>query len=401
MHHDDKLVTNKKLLEGIVTEVARDPPLSSPACDRLLTGTILETAISNDVFYPAYKWLSSSGGPDSFLNKASAQKYEQLFYQNLVGQTIQQSQAALLLSSFEENGLEVMPLKGLLLSTQYYRDPLMRYSRDWDFLFGSKADRFMAEQALVKAGYRVSESRRIQTLFTRHISRFSVHCETHSVPVSLTYSFGYPPWYDLWSWSRSGQIMGSTARLMRPEDALLVLCTHVLANGTLSMRDLMDFMVILRKFNSSSWSHLKKLSEAQIWRYIIAVPLVLFSTISEILLSQELVQHETIQSFATHTTIRIGESRKLVGFLLKEHGTPIDLRHVMRYFGYSATPLFAVSLVWNQGRKLSFPARIKKVFLEGCQSLVLAKSEPSQRYAKNYFQSYLSTYLSYFGRRRT
>ena len=350
MHHDDKLIANKQLVEAIDTELARDPRLPSSAPDKSLTVAILETAIANDVFYPAYKWLSNDGGSDSFPDKMSAQKYEQFFYQYLVSQTIQQSQAALLLSSFEEEGLEVMPLKGLLLSTQYYKDPLMRYSRDWDFLFESKTDRFFAEQALVKAGYHVSESRPLQTLFTRRISRFSAHCETHSVPISLTYSFEYPPWYDLWSRSWSGQVMGSPARLMRPEDAFLVLCAHVLTNGILSMRDLMDFMVILGRLNSLSWSHLKRLSEAPIWRYIIAVPLVLFSTIAEILLSRELVPREIIQSFATHTTIRIEESRKLVCFLLREYGTPIDLRHVMRYFGYSGTPLLAVYLVWNEGR---------------------------------------------------
>jgi hypothetical protein len=401
MHHDDKLIANKQLVEAIDTELARDPRLPSSAPDKSLTVAILETAIANDVFYPAYKWLSNDGGPDSFPDNMSAQKYEQLFYQYLVSQTIQQSEAALLLSSFEEKGLEVMPLKGLFLSTQYYKDPLMRYSRDWDFLFESETDRFFAEQALVKAGYHVSESRPLQTLFTRHISRFSAHCETHSIPISLTYSFEYPPWYDLWPGSRSGQVMGYPARLMRPEDAFLVLCAHVLTNGILSMRDLMDFMVIMGRFNSLSWSQLKQLSEAPIWRYIIAVPLALFSTIAQIFLSRELVPREIIQFFAAHTTIRIEESRKLVCFLLREYGTPIDLRHVMRYFGYSETPLLAVYLVWNEGRELTFFARIKKVFLEGCQSLALARSESSQGYAKNCIQSYLSTYVLYFGRHRT
>jgi hypothetical protein len=401
MHHDDKLVANRQLIEAIVTELARDPQLPSPARDKSLNVAMLETAIANDVFYPAYKWLISDGSSDSFPDKMSGQKYEQLFYQYLVGQTIQRSQAALLLSSFEQKGLEVMPLKGLLLSTQYYKDPLMRYSRDWDFLFKSKTDRFLAEQALVEAGYSVSESRPVQTLFTRRISRFSVHCETHNAPVSLTYSFEYPPWYDLWPGSLSGQVMDSHARLMRPEDAFLVLCAHVLTNGMLSMRDLMDFMMILRKFNSLSWSHLKQLSKAPIWRYIIAIPLVLFSTIAEILLSTEPVARDMVQFFATDTTVRIGESRKLASFLLREDGMPIDLRYVMRYFGYSGTPLLAVYLVWNQGSKLSFFARIKKVFLEGYQSLALARSEPSQEYAKNCIQSYLSTYALYFGRHRT
>ncbi len=400
MYHGDKLIANKELTEAVVMELTREQFPSFPR-NRSVTVRMLESAISNDVFYPAYKWLSNNVRSNSVLPKTLARKYERLFYQYVVGQTIQRSQAAELLRAFEERELEVMPIKGLFLSTQYYEDPLMRYSRDWDFLFKSKTDKFHAEKLIVKAGYRVSESRPLQTLFTRRISRFSAHCETHSVPISLTYSFGYPSWYDLWSKSRSGQVMASPIQLMRPEDALSVLCAHVITNGTLSLRDLMDFMMILERFNSLSWSHLKRLSITPIWRYIIAVPLVLFFTIGEILLSRQLVPREIVQYFATYTTIQIGESRKLVSFLLREHGMPVDLRHVMRYFGYSGTPLFATCLLWNEGHELSFFVRIKKVFLEGCQSLTLARSESTQRYAKNYIPSYLSTYILYFGRHRT
>jgi hypothetical protein len=353
---------------------------------------MLETAITNDVFYPIYNWLKH----EFLRDKASKGKYERLFYQYVTGQSIQQAEAANLLRIFNEKGLEVMPLKGLFLSTQYYSDPLMRYSRDWDFLFKSKTDRFFAEQALVKEGYHVSVALPLQTLFTKRISLFSAHCETHIVPISLTPSFGYPPWYDLWSKSRSAQLMGSPAHLMQPEDAFVILCAHALTKGMLSMRDLMDFIVILREFDSSSWNNLKRLSKAPIWRYIIAVPLVIFSTIGENLLSRELAPNEMIHFFATDTTVRIGDSRKLVSFLLREHGMPIDLRYVMRYFGYSGTPLFEAYLLWNEGREASF---LKKLFLEGCQSLALARSEPNQGYAKNCVQSYLSAYLLRYFRR--
>jgi hypothetical protein len=162
----------------------------------------------------------------------------------------------------------------------------------------------------------------------------------------------------------------------------------------------MDFMVILPKLKESSWSYLKKLSDTPIWRYIIEVPLVLFCSIGEILLSRELVPRDMICPFATCTTIRIGESRRLTSFLLREYGMPLDLRHVMRYFGYSGTPLFAAYLQWNEGRDPSFSERIKTLFIEGCQSLALAKSDSNKGYTKKYVQSYLATYMLHFRRYR-
>jgi hypothetical protein len=389
---------NKQLVEVLARGLGVDQTATPSIRKQSATPALmLEAAIANDVFYPIYNWLKR----ESLRDKTLKGRYERLFYQYVTGQSIQQAEAANLLRTFKEKGLEVMPLKGLFLSTQYYKDPLMRYSRDWDFLFKSKTDRFFAEKALVKAGYHVSFALPLQTTFSKRISRFSAHCETHSVPISLTLSFGYPLWYDLWSRSRSAQLMGSPAHLMQPEDAFMVLCAHALTKGLLSMRDLMDFIVILREFDSSSWNHLKRLSEAPIWRYIIAVPLVIYSTIGEILLSRELVPKEMVRFFATDTSIRIEDSRKLVGFLLREHGMPIDLRYVMRYFGYSGTPLFEVYLLWNEGRELTFFGIIKTIFLEGCQSLALARSELNQGYAKNCVQSYLSTYiLRYFRRYR-
>jgi hypothetical protein len=356
---------------------------------------IFRTAIANDVFYPAYNVFSKSVG--SLLGRTAMRRYEQLFHQCITSQAILQSEAKHLLETFEERGLQVMPLKGLLLSTQYYKNPLMRYSRDLDFLFKSKTEKSVAEQAIIGAGYAVSLINPNQTRFTKHISRFSVHCETHNTPISLTFSFPHPSWHDLWSSSRSGQLMGSSANLMLPEDAFLILCAHILTKGMLSLRDFMDFIVILRNLNPSSWIQLERLSNVPIWRYIIAVPLLLFSTIGEILLLRELVPRETIQSFATNTTIRIGDSRKLVTFLLREHGMPIDLRHVMRYYGYSKTPLFAAYLLWNGGRELTFLKRIKThIFIEGCQSIALTRSELNQGCPKNYIRSYIATYMLHF-----
>ena len=248
--------------------------------------------------------------------------------------------AANLLRTFSEKGIDVMPLKGLFLSHQYYKEPLMRYARDLDFLFRSKKDRLSAEHVLAEVGYCVSRAAPLQTRLTKYVSRFSVHCETHAVPISLNYAFEYPLWYDLWSRSRLGHILGASAYLMLPEDALLILCAHVIEKGTLSLRDFVAFVQILGKLSSSSWSHLRRVSKILIWRYIIAVPLALFCTIGEILLSKEFVRWRSLNSLAARTTIRIQDSRKLVSFMLREYGMPIDLRYVMCYFGYAGTPLF-------------------------------------------------------------
>ena len=171
--------------------------------------------------------------------------------------------------------------------------------------------------------------------------------------MSLTFLFEYPKWYDLWSKSVAGRILDCPTRLMRPEDAFLVLCEHVLRKGTLSLRDFMDFVHIRNKLDTHGWRHLRQISQVPIWRYIIALPLLLFCTIGDIFLSKQFVSRELIDFFTAKTRIRTEHSNELVRFLIRKYGIPIDLRFVMRYFGYKGTPLFGACLLWNQGRKLS------------------------------------------------
>lgn len=395
MCNADIVNANKQLVEVLTGRLKRDQTLPPSTGKKTISpAQMLDNAIANDVFYPAYKRLGQYFPKD----KASKRRYEQLFYQYITGQSIQRAQASNILRIFTEEGIAVMPLKGLLLSNRYYKDPLTRYARDLDLLFRSKEDRRSAERVLLQAGYSATVALPLQTLFTKHISRFSVHCETHIAPISLTFAFEYPPWHDLWSSSQSSRLLGAKVQVMRPEDAFLILCAHVIAKGTITIRDFLDFVQILRKLNSTAWAHFEQVSRVQIWRYIIALPLVLFCAIGEVLLSRELVSRARVISLAAETKIRVEDSSKLVAFLLAERGMPIDLRDVMNYFGYSRTPLFEPFLLWNKGREFSLPERVKSLFLEGYQSLAIARSGLRQGYAKNCVESYLQTHLVHFRR---
>ena len=103
-----------------------------------------------------------------------------------------------------------------------------------------------------------------------------------------------------------------------------------------------------------------------------------------------------IHFFTAETNIRVENSNELVKFLIRKYGTPIDLRRVMRYFGYKGTPLFGACLLWNQGRKLSPFEKVETLFLEGCQALTQSMSEQEYGNASYGLRSYVSTYLSLF-----
>lgn len=385
----------KLLVKAIATESDDVKSVDVPT-NKTSLAAFLEAAIVNDVFYSAYRWVIENRGSSALKQETPMKRYEGLYYQYITGQLVQRSEATHLLKSFAERGIRVMPLKGLFLSSQYYKEPLARYSSDIDLLFESKSDRVSAETILVENGYSVSNALPLEKQFTKRISRVSAHFETHNCPISLTYLFEYPRWYDLWPRSTAGRILGSPARLMCPEDALLLLCAHVLRTGTLSVRDFMDFLHIRDKLDNHSWNFLKQVSGPQIWRYIIAVPLVIFFTLGIIFLSKQLLPRELIYYFAAETNIRIEDSNKLVRFIVREYGTPIDLRLVMRYFGYTGTPLFEKCILWNRGLGLSSFRRVQTVLLEGYQTLSQGASRLNHRNAKDSISSYLSAYTLHF-----
>jgi Uncharacterised nucleotidyltransferase len=356
---------------------------------------VLSSALRNDVFYPTY--ISVKGGPPDPQFKASWDSNDKLYYQYLVAHTIWLNESRNLLRIFDENRITTLPMKGLHLAQTYYPDTLMRFSLDADFLFESKKDKLMADRLLTSKGFRLDYEAPFETNWTKRISRFSFHCETHLSPGSITYSFEYPASWDAWSSSKIGSIGGYKVHLMGAEHVLLVLCTNMAYKGVFSVRDFLDLRQILAASKSFDWNFIEFMSQIAIWRYIVLIPLYLAQLLASSCLQESLVPERTLKQLAKGADL--GTTNELLhrmATVIQREGLPIHYRNIFTWTEYMRTPFSMSFFLWAGGKEPSLRTRILRVILEAFTILIFVRVDYGSRHAVSCLRSWFSTYAAKF-----
>ena len=355
---------------------------------------MLNAAIRNDVFYPAYMSLKSSA---NIVSKRDF--YNNLYHQYLTANAVWLATSYRILNLFKDEGLGVMPIKGFHLSHFYYPNPLMRYAWDTDFLFKSKRDKEKAEGILLQENFHVDYLSPLETKFTKRFSRFSVHIETHTSPGSIMYSFEFPRWGDLWSQSTQVPIAGATVHLMRPEYVLLVICASMCSRGTFTARDFLDLRQVITRSKSFRWDVISEAGEKSIWRYILLIPLHLVNHVGEKCLGETLVPNYAFDRLSRNGNPTLpADFPDILPSIIQGAGLPVDYRDILLSTGYALTPLFANFFLWTK-MDPTLRNRILRVILEPFNIPTFVRKDFGERYAASCLRSWFSAYLARFARK--
>ena len=357
---------------------------------------ILDAALRNDVFYPAYVALRESVSGKIATKRNS---FENLSYQYLAANAVWLTESYRVLRLFVENDLRVMPMKGLHLARFYYPNMLMRFAWDTDLLFISEREKKKAERLLLQDKFHVDYSSPLETKLTKRFSRFSVHIETHSCPGSLMYAFEFPKWNDLWADSTQVTIAGSTVNVMPPEDALLVSCVSICSRGTFTARDFLDLRQIIRTCKSFRWDIIAGVGRRSIWRHVLLIPLHLVNLIAKTYLNESLVPKDMLEDLALYGEPNLVANLPAFGRMIEKSGLPVDYRDILHYIGYARSPLLANFLLWLPENP-TLTNRILRVFVEAFNILTVVRKEYGDVYAASCLRSWFSAYVAKFSGKR-
>jgi len=176
--------------------------------------------------------------------------FNQYFYRNLVRHTAINRGTANLLRRFNEESLQVIPLKGIYLAEKLYRLPAQRPMDDVDLLV-RKSDAPRAEATALEVGFRHILDPREQRRYRREVhhiaplmhKKFGFHLELHTMVGESAgpYKVDTEALFDR---SRPGFLLGVPVRQLLPEDFLIHLAVHMIShvrNSLLQIADLRLF----------------------------------------------------------------------------------------------------------------------------------------------------------------
>lgn len=203
-----------------------------------------------------------------------------------------------MVAKFAELGVNLLPLKGEMLSLQLYGDPGMRNSCDIDVLVDPDClDR--ACQLLEAEGYTCSLLGNQLTSKQRAYLKTNFHHleyghATKNICLELHWRFGslWLPDQMMGVWSRSRQIewMGRKLYSLDDDTQLLFLCDHGARHGFYSLKWLSDIARILASDRPQGWDTLLKLADSLDLRRTLAHSALLVHWVYGIQLPREL-QH--------------------------------------------------------------------------------------------------------------
>jgi hypothetical protein len=169
---------------------------------------------------------------------------------------------------FHANGIEVLPMKGAMLSLQLYGDPAMRSARDLDLLVRpEKLDD--AERILLGAGCRratpdcrLTPKRRKWLL--RHSHHFGFCSDDRRQLVELHWClYLWRPEHvaELWNHCQSASWMGSDFLTLKDNALLLFLCDHGSKHRWFRIKWLSDVVGLLAQERDFSWENVLALAD--------------------------------------------------------------------------------------------------------------------------------------------
>lgn len=178
-------------------------------------------------------------------------------------------ETAVILDLLSQAGLRCLVLKGCALAHWLYASPNLRKVVDVDLLFPTRADAEAAAEIISPLGYRRWKNAGDLVSFEfvcrrespgRSVLDFDMHWSiANTVLFARRFDFD-----ELWARSRPVPALGSGARALAPEDALLHACMHravELSNGAGNrLKWLFDLHLLAEQFVEAGWTELRELA---------------------------------------------------------------------------------------------------------------------------------------------
>jgi hypothetical protein len=199
------------------------------------------------------------------------------------GQALRQTVELLRISRLlAERSIEMIPLKGVLLSQELYGNPAMRNTCDLDLLIKPQ-NLERADTLLKEAGYRCvfpeSELTRPQMDYlTRGVHHFEYSHDTLQMRIELHWSsYLWTPQQtaELWLDSRKIEWMGESVTCLNDDMKVLFLADHGARHKWFCIKWLSDIVMLITRERSDDWSSLLALSERLGMKHVLAQTVLL------------------------------------------------------------------------------------------------------------------------------
>ncbi len=146
---------------------------------------ILETAKTEDIFYPVYRELLVLDGQKSFLSEEARARFKQLHYAYISQSVLLFKQISLILDKIEAIGIKTLLLKGLAIDSFIYKQDYLRPRLDLD-LAVKKEDFSALEALLLDLGYSFDNEVERQYPISEYLnSRLYTHKQNNLIPVHV------------------------------------------------------------------------------------------------------------------------------------------------------------------------------------------------------------------------
>ncbi len=193
------------------------------------------------------------------------EELDQIYYFNKIEQLRSLAELIRIDLKLKDVGVEIMPIKGHILSQLLYADPTERTSRDIDILL-KPADVIKSIEVLQQNGYH------LDTLFDTNKQREAILKHYHNLELrnkeegftievhwrlSASRSFRFDL-EKIWNHGQTIEIGETRLRLMRKDDLLAYLCLHGMMHSYFRLHWLADVNNLLNKLEEQEFDQIRK-----------------------------------------------------------------------------------------------------------------------------------------------
>ncbi len=219
-------------------------------------------------------------------------------YYTYIGQSmVSREEAKTVFRKLAVDGIQFMPIKGLLLAETVYKDRYSRSFNDIDLLFPTLSDRERAEKILVRLGYIPKFRCLRESGFEKVRRRTKVLFNTQSFVGSIFHFFEYPLLRNVWECSSRIKLEALEVTAMSPEHSFLTICLNSFREGKLVIKDLSDILEILQRYQKFDWEFISRLAEEEELQRFLFVPLQLINSLGSILIDRNILPKKVLDVF--------------------------------------------------------------------------------------------------------
>lgn len=337
-----------------VLECAKFPEVEYEKLNRILASgldwdLVLDLALAHLVFPLVYKAITAldSRSVPAYVSQTLLREYKRssLLSVSIAGETVRIAEI------MEENGIQVLVLKGAPLAQMLYQDITLRPCNDIDILVDPQ-EFLLAEKSLHKAKYKRSfPDYRQEKLFIKKYRHFAYFNAERGVEVELHWRAvhpdleGFPATADLKV--QKMDIWGHKVNTLADEELLLYLIAHGSNHMWLRLRWLVDVAVLAKK--NISWSKIMEMAGSKELKTMVRLTAILLSELWAIPLPEPLAQ----------STAGDKKAKKLAGIVLERLKDEKAVKNSKSAYWKSLKQknIYHVNLRSGWGKKLSYLLR--------------------------------------------